>query len=157
MTDGELRPIGVVRSERATAIDDGWDGVAARIELDPAELGAEATLGLNDFSHLEVVYLFHLVEPGDVCRGARHPRSRADWPLTGILAQRAKDRPNRIGVTVCRLVRADDYTLEVAGLDAVDGTPVLDVKPYQSGFGPRGTVVEPRWSRELMRGYWTAR
>jgi tRNA (Thr-GGU) A37 N-methylase len=89
-----------------------------------------------------------------VCTGARHPRARQDWPLTGILAQRAKDRPNRLGVTVCRLLGVEAGTLVVQGLDAIDGTPVLDVKPYLSGFAPRGDVREPTWSLELMAGYW---
>jgi tRNA (adenine37-N6)-methyltransferase len=72
----------------------------------------------------------------------------------GILAQRAKSRPNRIGVTLCELVAVDDLQVRVRGLDAVDGTPVLDVKPYMSAFGPRGAVREPTWVAELMRDYW---
>ena len=72
----------------------------------------------------------------------------------GILAQRAKSRPNRIGVTLCELVSVDGLALRVRGLDAIDGTPVLDVKPYFSAFGPRGRVREPTWVHELMRDYW---
>lgn len=87
-------------------------------------------------------------------QGARRPRGRADWPLVGIFAQRAKDRPNRIGSTVCNLKRVDGTVIEVAGLDAVDGTPVLDVKPYFAEFGPRGEVEQPAWAVELMLGYW---
>ena len=74
--------------------------------------------------------------------------------MTGILAQRAKDRPNRIGSTVCRLVSVDRLTVEVEGLDAMDGTPVLDVKPYMLGFAARGEVYEPAWATELMSAYW---
>ncbi len=153
-TDYTVRPIGAVRASRAATIDDDWDGVESRIELDAMVLDHDAALGLDGFSHVEVVYLFHLVDPAGVCTGARHPRGRPDWPLTGILAQRAKDRPNRIGVTVCRLLGVDGMTLRVQGLDAVDGTPVLDVKPYMTGFAPRGAVVEPPWAPELMAGYW---
>jgi tRNA (adenine37-N6)-methyltransferase len=72
----------------------------------------------------------------------------------GILAQRAKARPNRIGVTICELVRVDALQLRVRGLDAIDGTPVLDVKPYVTASGPRGEVREPTWVTELMRDYW---
>ena len=72
----------------------------------------------------------------------------------GIFAQRAKDRPNRIGTTVCSLVSVDGLTLHVRGLDAIDRTPVLDVKPYLAGFGPRGAVREPAWATEIMAGYW---
>ena len=149
-----MRPIGRVVAGRTDAIDDGWGAESVTIELDPAEFEAGATDGLADFSHVEVVFCFDRVDEGAVCRGTRHPRGRTDWPSVGILAQRAKDRPNRIGVTVCRLVRLGPHTIEVAGLDAVDGTPVLDVKPYMAEFAPRGEVHQPGWSTELMAGYW---
>ena len=149
-----MRPIGRVVGGRSEAVDDRWDTVTAHIALDPAEVDAGATDGLADFSHVEVVFCFDRVDEDAVCRGARHPRGRADWPSVGILAQRAKDRPNRIGVTVCRLVGVGPRTIEVTGLDAVDGTPVLDVKPYMAEFGPRGEVHQPMWSTELMAEYW---
>ena len=150
----EVRPIGHVRGGRGAVEDDAWGDVVSRIELDTGVVGPTATRGLGDFSHVEVVYLFDRVEPASVCTGARHPRGRRDWPEVGILAQRAKDRPNRIGVTVCRLRVVHEGGIEVAGLDAVDGTPVLDVKPYVSGFAPRGEVRQPAWAEELMAGYW---
>ena len=100
------------------------------------------------------MYLFHLVDPAGVCTGARHPRGRADWPLTGILAQRAKDRPTASASPCAGCSVWTGWTLRVQGLDAVDGTPVLDVKPYMTGFAPRGDVVEPAWAPELMAGYW---
>lgn len=149
-----MRPIGVVRGGRAEAVDDDWGPVTARIEFDPAQLEPAATAALDAFSHLDVVFVFDRVDPAAVQRGARRPRGRADWPEVGILAQRAKARPNRIGVTTCELVAVDGLTLEVRGLDAVDGTPVLDVKPHMTGFGPRGPVREPAWAVELMDGYW---
>ena len=149
-----MRPIGWVRSTRAEPVDDDWDAVETRIELDADVLDPTATLELDAFSHIEVVYVFDRVEEAKVCVGARHPRGRADWPLVGILAQRAKDRPNRIGTTVCRLDSVDGLVLRVTGLDAIDGTPVLDVKPYLAGFGPRGEIREPAWATELMAGYW---
>jgi tRNA (adenine37-N6)-methyltransferase len=102
-----VRPIGFVRSARNEPIDDGWDGIDAHIELDSKELEPDAVLGLSDFSHIEVVFLFDRVDPAKVCRGSRRSRGREDWPLTGILAQRAKDRPNRLGVTVCRLLKVE--------------------------------------------------
>ena len=74
----------------------------------------------------------------------------------GIFAQRAKDRPNRLGSTVVEIVKRDDRVLTVAGLDAVDGTPVLDIKPVMIEFLPRTTVRQPAWSHELMRQYWKA-
>jgi tRNA (Thr-GGU) A37 N-methylase len=149
-----LQPVGHVRGGRTAAEDDDWGAPRCRIELDPAVVTEEATLGLDAFSHVEIVFLFDGVDPEAVCTGARHPRGNTDWPRVGILAQRAKDRPNRIGTTVCPLVEAAGLTIEVRGLDAIDGTPVLDVKPYLTGFAPRGEVREPAWASELMAGYW---
>jgi tRNA-Thr(GGU) m(6)t(6)A37 methyltransferase TsaA len=148
-----LRPIGYVRGGRAEPIDDGWDAVTATIALVP-EFGPEALAGLDGFSHVEVIFLFHRVAESAVAAGARHPRGRTDWPKVGIFAQRGKDRPNRLGVTICRLLAVDGTTLKVAGLDAIDGAPVLDVKPCMRGFLPRGEVREPDWAGALMAGYW---
>jgi len=117
-------------------------------------LEKEALAGLDGFSHVEVVFHFHRVAESAVVTSARHPRGRADWPLVGIFAQRGKGRPNRIGVTVCRLLAADGLTLKVRGLDAIAGTPVLDIKPVMRGFLPRGEVREPGWATELMKAYW---
>jgi tRNA (Thr-GGU) A37 N-methylase len=122
--------------------------------LDGTVLTADATQGLDAFSHVEVVFVFDRVQPGTVTTGARHPRGNRDWPAVGILAQRGKARPNRIGVTVCELVGVDGLRVRVRGLDAIDGSPVLDVKPYMAEFGPRGEIRQPSWSSELMRGYW---
>jgi tRNA (adenine37-N6)-methyltransferase len=153
-TDLGVRPLGTVRGGRREVEDDGWGEVRATIELDPAVVGERATVGLDAFSHLEVVFLFDRVDPATVTTGTRHPRGNPDWPEVGILAQRGKARPNRLGVSRCALLAVDGLRLEVAGLDAVDGTPVLDVKPWMAGFAPRGPVTEPRWARELMAGYW---
>ncbi|MGZ4675729.1 MAG: SAM-dependent methyltransferase [Acidimicrobiia bacterium] len=154
--DLTMTPVGYVRGGREAVEDDAWGSVTARIELEGFD--ADSVLGLEGFSHVEVLFVFDRVDPAAVCRGARHPRGRTDWPLVGIFAQRAKDRPNRIGSTVCEVVGVgsgpDGATLEVRGLDAVAGTPVLDVKPYLAGFAPRGEVREPDWAEQLMDGYW---
>lgn len=149
-----VRRIGTVRSERTEPVDDDWDAVPTRIELDADQFTPDVVAGIEAFSHLDVVYLFHLVEEAEVNLGARHPRGRIDWPLVGIFTQRAKARPNRIGVTTCKLLRADGLTLHVRGLDAIDGTPVLDVKPNMAEFWPRGEHRQPAWATELMVGYW---
>ncbi len=100
-----------------------------------------------------MLYLFHEVDPGAVHTGSRRPRGNPDWPDVGIFAQRAKDRPNRIGLCTCELVEVRDDTLEVRALDAIDGTPVLDIKPYMAEFAPHRPVRQPPWSHELMAGY----
>ena len=150
----DIEPIGTVEGGRREPVDDQWGDLEATIVLDPERLAADATAGLEAFSHIDVVFVFHLVDPDDITSGARHPRGRSEWPLVGILAQRAKARPNRIGVSTCELLGVDGLRLRVRGLDAIDGTPVLDVKPYVRAFGPRGAVREPSWMDELMRDYW---
>jgi tRNA (adenine37-N6)-methyltransferase len=149
-----LEPIGYVRGGRTEAIDDDWGQSRARIELDAAQFAPEALAGLADFSHLELIFVFDRVPDDKIEYGARHPRGRADWPLVGIFAQRGRARPNRLGLCTCKIVRVDGLAVEVEGLDAIDGTPVVDLKPAMREFLPRGEVVEPAWAAELMRDYW---
>lgn len=149
-----LKPIGVVRSTRTKVADDNWDAESVRVELDAAQFTPEAFLGLAEFSHAEIIFFLDRVEPGTVEMSARHPRNNPNWPKVGIFAQRGKNRPNRIGVTICRIVKVEGLSLFVEGLDAIDGSPVLDIKPWVAEFGPRGVVREPQWITELMRGYW---
>ena len=150
-----LEPVGVVVGGRAEAVDDDWGGVEAVIRLDESRFGPDAVAGLEEFSHLVVVFFFHLVGPDEVQSGARHPRGNPEWPAVGMFAQRARMRPNRIGVSTCALVAVDGLDLHVRGLDAVDGSPVLDVKPYVLEFEPRqADVRQPAWVTDLMRGYY---
>jgi len=148
-----IRPIGVVRSSRAAAADDGWDAEAASIDLDPA-FGPEALEGLEAFSHAEIVFVFDRVAESAVERGARHPRGNPEWPLVGIFAQRARNRPNRLGATIVEIVARTGRRLVVKGLDAIDGTPVVDIKPVMIDFLPRSPVKQPAWATELMAKYW---
>lgn len=149
----ELSPIGSVQGARAGVEDDYWGGAESRIVLNES-VEESALAGIDQFSHAEILFVFDRVDPGKVIRGARHPRNNPAWPLTGILAQRAKNRPNRIGSTICRVVRREGRTLWVRELDAVEGTPVIDIKPVMREFLPREEVRQPAWSVELMREYW---
>lgn len=147
-----VRAIAWVGSTRTEPVDDDWDHERSTIALDDA-VPDEALDGLAAFSHVDVVFCFDRatdVPPGP---WARRPRGNDAWPRVGIFAQRAKDRPNRIGVTTCRIVAVRARELDVAGLDAIDGTPVLDLKAHVAAFGPRGAVVQPAWVDELMAGY----
>lgn len=152
-----MTAIGKVESPRVEPLDDDWGDVVSTIRLDPAQFGDEVFAGLSDFSHLDVVFVFDQVDEDAVVLSARHPRSREDWPLVGIFAQRAKGRPNRLGVTTCELVSVDGLSITVRGLDAIDGTPVLDIKPYVLEFAPRTAVSQPDWISELMQCYWKER
>jgi len=154
LSEVTLKPIGVVRSPIHEPLDDVWGGLTSRIELDHSRFNSESLAGLDDFSHIELVFLFDRVAQDEIHLGARRPRGRTDWPKIGIFAQRGKNRPNRIGITVCRLISVHHLSIEVEGLDAIDGTPVLDIKPYMREFAPRGEVHQPAWATELMSEYW---
>ncbi len=153
-TSISLEPIGYVEGGRVEIQDDAWGDVRAAIKLDPARFGVDALKGLEDFSHVVVIFFFHRAPTHAIAFGARRPRGRADWPVTGIFAQRGKDRPNRLGLCTCKVVRVEGLTLEVEGLDAVHGTPVVDIKPVLRGFLPRGPIREPPWASVIMADYW---
>jgi tRNA (adenine37-N6)-methyltransferase len=150
-----IDPIGFIKAERLEAEDDYWGESHACITLTDAYTD-ESLQGLSDFSHAEILFLFHAADPAKVVRGARRPRNNPNWPAVGIFAQRAKNRPNRLGSTICPIIRCEGRQLFVAELDAIDGTPVIDIKPVMAEFLPRGIMRQPRWSHELMGQYWMA-
>lgn len=148
----EIKPIGWVKSSRSAVQDDHWDRESVEIELD-ASIPDEAIMGLESFSHLEVIFFMDQAE--DIPPSfSRHPRGNQSWPRVGIFSQRVKDRPNRLGLSRCRIKSVSGRRVQLEGLDAVDGTPVIDLKPWVQGFGPRGPVREPAWMTELMLQYW---
>jgi len=151
--DITMVPVARVRGGRTDPTDDGWGDELCILELEE-RFSTESIAGLEAFSHLDVVFLFHLVDDSEVTTGARRPRGRADWPEVGIFAQRGKVRPNRIGTTTCSIVAVDGTRVTVRGLDAIDGTPVLDLKPHMAGFDARGEVHQPAWADEIMADYW---
>jgi tRNA (adenine37-N6)-methyltransferase len=149
----EMEAIGYVGDARRDIQDDFWGGQQTWIDLTES-FEAEALRGLAEFSHVEVLFLFHRVAASNIVNGARHPRDDNALPAVGIFAQRAKNRPNRIGSTICRLVEVKGTKLLVAELDAISGTPVLDLKPVMCEFLPREPIRQPAWSREVMKDYW---
>ena len=148
-----LEPIGHVVGGRAENVDDAWGAVEAGIEL-ADRLPAEALQGLDAFSHALVVFHFDRIALEDVKTGARRPRGNPAWPQVGIFAQRGSPRPNRLGVTTVEVRGVEGRRLLVRGLDAIDATPVLDIKPVMAGFEPRGSIREPDWALEIMAAYW---
>jgi tRNA (adenine37-N6)-methyltransferase len=148
-----LEPIGTVRNARQAIEDDHWGGVISEITL-VESMDEEALQGIEAFSHAEIIFYFNQVDESKIVTTARHPRNNPDWPRVGILAQRGKNRPNRLGLTTVRIMERRGRTLLVAGLDAIDGTPVLDIKPVMHEFLPREAVHQPDWAAELMREYW---
>ncbi len=150
----EMFPIGFVRSTRVELEDDNWDQENVRIELDLEQFSEEALTGLSDFSHVEVLFYMDQVIPEKIEKSARRPRNNPRWPLVGIFSQRGKNRPNQIGLTICKLKRVEGAVLYLEGLDAVNGTPVLDIKPWMEEYAPRGEVFQPSWVSEMMKSYW---
>ena len=146
-----LHPIGYVRSPVKEPVDAGWGDVEARIELLPEFRGG--LRGLEAFSHVLVVAWLHQAAFEPARHLQRRPRGQADMPLLGIFAQRAKDRPNPLGITVVTLLGVDGDGLRVRGLDAIDGTPILDLKPYFPDFDAASGASVPEWVARLMRGY----
>lgn len=152
-----LSPIGWVRSSEKGLREDGWGEVVSEIVLDRDTFSPVALDGLSEFSHVEVLFHLHGVSANSVVAGRRHPRGNVQWPDVGIFAQRAKSRPNRIAATICRLLSIQDLTLKVQGLDALDGSPVLDIKPVFAEFVPeRASIRQPEWSHEMMAKYFAS-
>ena len=154
MKEITLTPIGRVHSTPIQTQDDHWDQEASYIELNPNVFSTEALMGLSDFSHVEALFYMDRVEQNKIEWIARHPRNNPAWPKVGIFAQRAKNRPNPIGTTICKILKVDGLKLYLEGLDAVNGTPVLDIKPWVKEFAPRGNIFQPTWITELMKNYW---
>jgi len=149
-----LEPVGIVHSPRKDLSDENWGQVISTIELDPKKVTEESLMGLTAFSHIEVIFYFHRVPDDSIVLTAVHPRENLKWPRVGIFAQRKKSRPNKLGVTACKLISVEGLTLTIHGLDAVDGTPILDLKPYVKEFVPqKNDVVQPFWMTELMKNY----
>jgi tRNA-Thr(GGU) m(6)t(6)A37 methyltransferase TsaA len=147
----DLKPIGTVKSAVSEPVDENWGKVVSEIHLDPAL--AAGLRGLDQFSHILVLFFMHrsTFEPSrDLIR---RPKGRGDMPELGIFAQRAKHRPNPIGITAVELLAVDGSVLKVRGLDAIDGTPVLDIKPYLPAFDRVDQPSAPEWVAKVMEGY----
>jgi tRNA-Thr(GGU) m(6)t(6)A37 methyltransferase TsaA len=147
-----MTPIATVRNSRTGPGDDFWGAIISEIELAP-ELPDEAFDDIESFSHLEIIYFFNQTGDGKVVH-SRRPRGNPDFPSIGIFAQRNKDRPNHIGLTTVELIEHTGRVIKVRYLDAIDGTPVLDIKPVFREFQPRTPVRQPEWVGNLLRDYW---
>jgi tRNA-Thr(GGU) m(6)t(6)A37 methyltransferase TsaA len=148
-----VEPIGIVKNTRCTADDDNWGSLVSVIEL-CGPYDEECLRGIEDFSHVEIIFYFHQVSKDKIVRGKRHPRNNRSWPKVGIFAQRGKNRPNRIGLTMVKVLKRNGNNLSIQGLDAINGTPVLDIKPVMRGFLPAQRVRQPAWADEIMQHYW---
>lgn len=149
----ELTPVAYIKNKRKAIEDDNWGNVISEIVLIDS-LNADCLKGITSFSHAEIVFYFDQVKDFEINYSARHPRDNKDWPLVGIFAQRGKNRPNRIGLCIVQIIKCEGKTLIVKGLDAIDNTPVLDIKPVMKEYLPQEKIIQPEWSTELMKNYW---
>lgn len=151
-----IEPIAFVKNNRTEAEDDYWGNVISEIII--SDKLSEASLkGIEEFSHLEIIFYFHLADPSAISISATHPRGNKKLPKTGIFAQRKKARPNMLGSAIVKLIKAEKNILTVSGLDAINETPVIDIKPVMKEFLPEGNVKQPEWSKEIMKNYWSVK
>lgn len=147
----ECAPIGFVRSPVTEAVDTDWGSVLSELVID--ERYVPGLRGIDSFSHIVVVFQMHESTWNPATDLVRRPQGRSDMPPVGIFAQRAKHRPNPIGTTTVRLVGVKGNTLSVQGLDAINGTPILDLKPYFPQYDRVKEPSIPDWVDRLMEGY----
>ena len=153
MPEFTVTPIAFVKNNRVEAIDDNWGSIISEIVL-VDDIPDHALDGIDSFSHLEIIFVFDRVRKEDIVHGSSHPRGMENYPRVGIFAQRKKDRPNLIGSTIVELISREGRSVLVRRLDAIDGTPVIDIKPVMLEFLPEGEIKQPEWSVDLMKDYW---
>jgi tRNA-Thr(GGU) m(6)t(6)A37 methyltransferase TsaA len=138
-----LKAIGIVRNEIKQPIRHGWREIVSEIVVN-SNL-TEALDGLDDFSHIIVFYWMHRLPAGKRLSLKVHPMGKSELPLVGRFATRSPSRPNPVGQATVRLLERRGNVLKVKGLDAIDGTPVIDIKPYLPGYDSATDAKVPPW------------
>jgi len=158
----QIKPVGIIRNQSK---DPGWGGTLSKLDWRDrasvmkkqreaiSELFIDSSLdgitdGIEGFSHIMVLYWAHLapLEGRSVTRV--HPIGNKDFPLVGVFATHSPVRPNSILTTVVPLIERRGNVLKVSGLDALDGSPILDIKPYQPYREPNDIMV-PEWMEKI--------
>lgn len=145
-----MQPIGYVKNCIENKKDVSWGEYVSAIML--GEEYYTGLKGLEDFSHVIVIYYLDKAKYEKDKHLQRRPQNREDMLLVGIFSQRGKDRPNTIGMTSVEILSVDEKSITVKGLDAIDGTPVLDIKPYYPVYDKKDAYV-PEWVTRLMEHY----
>jgi tRNA-Thr(GGU) m(6)t(6)A37 methyltransferase TsaA len=146
-----LKAIGRVKSPVVEPVDEGWGDVESELHL--KSQFAPGLQGLESFSHIMVIFFMDRSTFDPSKDLVRRPKGRSDVPLLGIFAQRARHRPNPIGITAVELLGIEGNVVRVRGLDAIDGSPVLDIKPYFPVFDRVDQASVPEWVHRVMEGY----
>lgn len=145
-----MEPVAYVQNDVYDRKDADWGNDVSHIVLKEEYRGG--LTGLSDFSHAIILSYLDKAQYVPQKHLLRRPRNRADMPLLGIFSQRTKDHPNQIGITTVEILSVSDTSITVKGLDAIDGTPVLDIKPYFPVFDQRDAQT-PKWVDILMENY----
>ena len=146
-TEIVLTPIGVVQT---TAVGDEVKDKNRTSQIIINNELTEALNGVDGFSHLFVLFWLNQI-PNEKRQIMKvHPRGRKDMPLLGVFATRTMLRPNPIGLTLVELIKVENNVLTVRGLDAYNGTPVLDIKPFDT-WDTAKTAKMPQWWTMLER------
>lgn len=149
----ELFPIAYVENSRKEIEDDNWSEIISEITLEE-DIITESLIGIEDFSHLEIIFYMNQVQDEKAKAQYRHPRNNTALPKLGTFAQRNKNRPNKLGLTTVELIERNGRTLKVKNLDAINGTPILDIKPVMEEFQPQSEIQQPKWTKDIMKSYW---
>jgi len=149
----ELTPIAYVKNSRTEIEDDNWGAIISEIIL-ADHIVTDALDGIETFSHLYIIFYMDKVLDEKAKAQSRHPRNNLALPKLGTYAQRNKNRPNKLGLTTVELIERNDRMLKVKNLDALNGTPVLDIKPVMKEFQVKTEIQQPNWTKEIMKNYW---
>ena len=146
-----IEPIGFVRNEVLSPHNYEWGEEISEIIVNKEY--ANGLVGLEDFTHAIIIFYMHKASYIEERHLVRHPQEREELPKIGIFAQRARHRPNPIGISAVQIIGVNENILSVKGLDAINETPVLDIKPYFPDFDMRKDADTPEWVQEVMKDY----
>ena len=142
-----IKAIGIVRNEIKQPLREGWEKIVSDIVVDSSL--SEALDGLEEFSHIVVIYWMHQATAAGRAPTKVHPRGKPGLPLVGVFTTRSPKRPNPVGIATVRLLQRQGNILKVEGLDAIDGTPIIDIKPYIPGYDSATNAKVPPWITKL--------
>ena len=141
----KIKPLGLAKNKIDKPMLSGWEDVVTKIVIDKKY--ANGLDRIEDYSHMIVVYW---MDKEDECHLKHHPQGRKDVPFVGVFACRCPQRPNRIAISTVKLVGRRGNSITVKGLDIVNGTPILDIKPYTPQYDVVEKAKVPSWVSKLV-------
>lgn len=140
-----IKPLGKAKNKVSKPMLPGWKDVETEIVINKKYV--KGLDGIEDYSHVIVVYW---MDKETECHLKHHPQARLDVPYVGIFACRCPQRPNRIAVSTVEMLSIKNNVLKVKGLDIVDGTPIIDIKPYTPQYDEIRNSKVPAWVEKLI-------